>query len=298
MVIIYKNRGPMFQKIGLAFKPKQTNAKTEKTRTAVSLIAETVNVLREQEDLSPNNQLVTDYLSALVKTLQESVENGFSNDLINDPDLLRQAPELRALCGFAECEMEKYWARQFIDEFNQNQRCLKKGDLQKFWYQAEYESLCKAEWEIISNTGNQEKIEQICFMGSGALPLTAILAAYEYPELKIKCVDIDKEACDLSKDLIAALGLTDRIEVVNQTAQEYKPSPKELIICASLLINKSGVYEMLFENGAEFMMVRDAESVYQFLYEPAQTPPEQFERLAQTQKTEKHINTSILYRIK
>lgn len=297
MIIIYKE-WRMFRKTALALKKRADHKLNTQTKKACDLIEVVVGVLRQQDDLSPNNQLVTEHLTKLVETLQDSVANGYSDQLISDLTLLDKASELSALCGSAECEMEKFWAKEFISHADKLGKPLQKGDLKKFWYQAEYESLCRAEWDIISSCNLKDEINQICFMGSGALPLTAILAAYDSPNLKIKCVDFDKEACELSKQLIEALGLSNQIEVINQAALDYQPSKKELIICASLLVNKAGVYEDLLQKGADYMMVRDAEGVYQFLYEPAQKPSKDFEKLAQTTKTDTHINTSILYRIK
>ncbi len=50
---------------------------------------------------------------------------------------------------------------------------------------------------------------RVVLLGSGALPLTAILLAKAAPELSIQCVDRDPEACELAFQLMERLHLAE-----------------------------------------------------------------------------------------
>lgn len=268
----------------------------EDVQKTVVLIKAATKILSQQTDLSPDNALVTQYLTAVVKALEISMEQGYADDVINNPCLAYEQTVLPSLSGAAECEMEKYWARDFIKQSQDEKRALQKGDLQRFWYQAEYEALCEAEWNLIDKY--RDEIDSLCFLGSGALPLTGILAAMKDPSLSVTCVDADPWACELSRELIAALGLSDQITVKQQFASDYKPNEKEVVICASLLVNKDGVYDAMVANGVQHLIVRDCEGVYKFLYEEASTPPEDYQFIEKTPPSSEHINTSLYYRLK
>jgi hypothetical protein len=105
---------------------------------------------------------------------------------------------------------------------------------------------------------------------------------------------MDPEACELSRQLIAKLGLSDAIEIRCMDALTYQPEENELIICASLLQGGDTVYQRL-QNISCSLMVRDAEGAYQFLYKPAQLPKKGFRKIAKTIPNAKRINTTHYY---
>lgn len=247
---------------------------------AVSAIRQSYQVLTQEKNLSPENDRVTHSLTHLVRTLTRCQSPELSKFLLDTPDLAQERAHLPILCGQAECEMEKYWARHLIGR----PVC----DLAEFWYFPEYTELCSAELDLFKT---RHKFDQISFLGSGALPLTAFLLARHCPDTKIVCVDMDEEACGLSEKLSRKLGLQGQVDVNCMDALKYAPVQNELVICASLLQGREQIYRNLYNHDGA-LIVRDSEGPYQYLYKAAELPMPRFREIAKTTINPKRINTS------
>jgi hypothetical protein len=201
---------------------------------------------------------------------------------------LREARKgLPSLCGRAECEMERFWAERLLAK-----PALALRHLEEFWYYENYKALWTLERALLGNT----PIRRLVFLGSGPLPLTAVMAAGEPLIGGIACVDHDETACRLSGQLIQALGLSHRITVHRSSAHAFAFEPDDLVICASLIAGKAELYERLFGRRVARFLVRDAEGAYCYLYEPSQLPNlAQFEGVAKTIPTPQCINTTWLF---
>lgn len=246
---------------------------------AVSAIRQSYRVLTEEQNLSPENSRVTDCLTNLVRTLTRCQSPELSRFLLNTPELATEREFLPVLCGQAECEMEKYWARHLISR----PVC----DLAEFWYFPEYTELCSAELELFKT----RKFDRISFLGAGALPLTAFLLARHCPDSTIACIDYDTEACDLSDKLSRKLGLGQQVEIACMDALKYTPTQNELVICASLLQGREQIYKNLHDHDGA-LIVRDSEGPYQYLYKAAELPMPRFREVSKTTINAKRINTS------
>lgn len=238
--------------------------------------------LARQRDLSPNNPEVNACLGCLVATLRSWQVRGFGEDLTGRPDLAEVASELPRLCAIAECEMEKWWCRKILAS-----ECPGAQALQAFWYLDEYEALHRAELELLGD----RRTDRFAFLGSGALPVTAILIARDCARTRITCVDCDGEACELAERLIALLGLSASIEIASIDAEDYPSEPDETIICASLL-RAPGLFAKLRDRRAHRLIIRDAEGPYRFCYRPAMLPGRDFVERAKSPVSSARINTS------
>jgi hypothetical protein len=248
-------------------------------KQAVHAIQQSYDLLSGEQDLSPKNEAVTRSLTALVRTLTQCQSPELTSFLLTTPELERARRQLPDLCGQAECEMEKYWARRFIAG---NAR-----DLEEFWYFPEYKELCRAETALFENYS----FDRISFLGSGALPMTAFFLAQQYPDLPIVCVDYDPEACDLAQQLCDKLGLGDRVTIKCMDATKYQPVRNELAVCASLLEEKEAIYNRLDKYNCA-LIVRDSEGPYRYLYKAAVLPEACFREVSKTEINARRINTS------
>jgi hypothetical protein len=255
---------------------------SELKKQAVETIRRSYELLSREQDLSPENQQVNEHLTDLVRTLTRCQSAEVSDYLLETPELSTERERLPGLCGRAECEMEKYWARHLIS--------CSVCDVSKFWYYAEYQELCRAEKALFAG----RDFGSISFLGSGALPLTAFLLARHFPGTRIICVDYDAEACDLAEQLSRKLGIAKDVEVRCMDALQYAPREHELVICASLLQGRESVYRRLKTMQCA-LMVRDSEGAYQFLYKPAELPAAGFRQIAKTEMDPRRINTSRYY---
>ncbi len=249
---------------------------------AVAFLTTTYRTLARQQDLSPNNAEVNSCLGALVSTLRAWQAAGFGAALCDHPDLAGVAAGLPQLCAAAEAEMERWWCRKILAS-----PCPGAQSLAAFWYLDEYRDLCRSELALLGG----RRAERFAFLGSGALPLTAILLAQSEPDICIGCVDRDDDACDLAERLIALLGLGDRVSVTCADAADHRPASGETIICASLL-NAPGLYARLHERRAERLLIRDAEGPYRFCYRQAPLPDTGFVERAKSPVSTRRINTS------
>lgn len=249
---------------------------------AVAFLIATHRTLARQQDLSPNNPEVNTCLGALVATLRAWQEAGFGAELCGDPDLADVAAGLPRLCGAAEAAMEKWWCRKILAS-----PCAGAQALAAFWYLDEYRALCRSEIALLGD----RPAERFAFLGSGALPVTAILLAQSPPGIRVECVDCDGEACELAARLIALLGFGHRVAVAEGDARDYRPGPGEAVICASLL-DAPGLYPRLAELRTERLLIRDAEGIYRFCYRPAPLPDSGFVERAKSPVSARCINTS------
>ena len=249
---------------------------------AIAFLKATHRTLAEQEDLSPNNPEVNNCLGALVATLRRWQAAGFGAELSGHPDLAEVAAGLPGLCGAAEGEMEKWWCRKILAS-----PCPGAQALAAFWYLDEYRALCQSELALLGG----RSAEHFAFLGSGALPLTAILLAQSGPGICVQCVDWDGEACELAARLIALLGLGNRVDVTEGDARDFRPPSGQTLICASLL-HAPGLYARLAEARAERLVIRDAEGAYRFCYRPAALPGDGFVERGKSPISTRRINTS------
>ena len=258
-------------------------APTDLQQNATLAIQDSYAVLSSEQDLSPHNPRITTSLTKLVSTLTQCQCPVMCEYLLTTSLLETERNQLPGLCGEAECEMEKYWARKLI--------AAHQPDLNDFWYIAEYKALCDAETNMIAG----RLFNRISFLGAGALPLTAFFLAQNAPQAKIICVDYDAEACDLSAQLTRKIGLSDRIEIQQKDAAVYQPAENELVICASLLQNSQAVYANLEKRPDCDLLIRDAEGSYRFLYRQARLPSTSFRQVCKTAVDSRRINTSRYY---
>src|SRR5262249_24551791 len=154
-------------------------------------------------------------------------------------------------------EMERFWVERLLAR-----RRLTLKDLEEFWYYGNYEGL----WALEQMLLGQDFIPRLVFLGSGPLPLTAVMAAFVQTIEKILCVDCDDAACELSSKLLQALGLESRVTIHRASAQSFDFSPHDLVICASLMEGKARLYDRLLRRGVAKFMVRDVEGAYRYLY--------------------------------
>ena len=255
---------------------------SELKRHAVDTIRRSYKLLSREQDLSPSNALVNEQLTDLVRTLTRCQTPAISEYLLSTPELTVEREQLPGLCGMAECEMEKFWARHLVTCTN----C----DMTKFWYYPEYQELCRAEKALFDT----RTFDTISFLGAGALPLTAFLLARKMPGTKVTCIDFDAEACDLAQQLSRKLGIANDVDIRCMDALQYAPRDQELVICASLLQGREEIYKRLQDRRCA-MIVRDSEGAYQFLYKAAELPEAGFRQVAKTSVDPRRINTSRYY---
>jgi hypothetical protein len=252
---------------------------------AISFINQVHETLSDQTDLSPNNPTVTQWAKRFVEFLGATYLEDWANHLPDSPELARATAHLPVLCGRAECQMEKWWCRRFLASHDTSF-----DRLAEFWYFENYRSLVNAELALLGPAVGTRAV----FLGSGALPLTAVLLAKLLPGLRVQCVDSDPEACELSGALIRRLGIEDRTTIIEGRAQEVQFQSGDAVICASLL-QAPMLYDALATNGVKTVVIRDVEGLFRLCYKPASAPPIGYCAGGRTAACSSRINISRLF---
>ena len=272
-----------------AKKPKAQRSQEDSVTRTLSLredfikaINDSYKLLSTARDLSPDNEAVAKSIMNLRQILTECVSPEMTKFLLTAPELKEARKNLPELCGRAECETEKHWARTLLAQ----PAC----DITEFLYYPKYKALCSGEFDLF----RQYSFNRISFLGSGAMPMTAFMLAHMHPNVPIVCVDSDEEACNLSRQLCEKLGLQNRMTILHMKAIDYIPVKNELVFCAALLEGKKEIYEHL-DKYSSALIVRDAEGPYQFLYKAAEVPKAHFRQVAKTELNTRRDATSRFY---
>jgi len=252
---------------------------------AIKFINRVHETLSDQTDLSPNNPIVTRWATRFVEFLAATYLEDWAKHLPDTPERAKATAHLPVLCGRAECQMEKWWCRRLIAS-----RDISFNSLAEFWYFENYRSLVNAELALLGPALGRRAL----FLGSGALPLTAVLLARLVPELRVQCVDNDPEACELSRALIRKLGMEDRTTIMEGRAEEVAFQSSDLVICASLL-QAPMLYDALARNGVRTVIIRDAEGLFRLCYKPAAVLPIGYCPGGRTTACSSRINISRLF---
>lgn len=222
------------------------------------IIANVVNafkILENSDDLSPNNPVINKVLGSLVKTLSHDHMISSDSNILDDDRIKKIHGKLLEKLSISESEMEKFWAKIFINKEN-----LKLDDLQSFWYWNNYQEIIDYEIKHIDNSNTD-----IAFLGSGPLPLSPIIM-YLKTGKNITCIDNDREACELSQKIIDKLGLNHKIKIVNQDAIDHKYSKYDLVFIASLIPNKEDLVHKISKNSNPDIAIRSCEKLHRILY--------------------------------
>jgi nicotianamine synthase len=151
--------------------------------------------LKQQKSLQPNstvNSLFTD----LVASVQRHDAMHYQ-DIIHQYDLHCLAEDTQCLCSAGEYALELYWSEKIIHAKHP------RAALEQFPYFDNYQQLVALESQTIKSVVQPEKI---LFIGSGPLPLTAILLAQNY-SWYIDCMDRDTSAYNYGTAVSQALAV-------------------------------------------------------------------------------------------
>lgn len=152
------------------------------------------------DDYRPSEE-VNNLFSSLVANVIDPLEEGMLSD--------KKCACLQKICSHAEYEMEVYWAKKIIEG----------GEITDFPYYKNYKDLTRLEWGVFDFCLEHEN-HNVLFVGSGPLPMTAIMLAMEH-NIGSTLVDNDPVAVDLSRSVIKKLGLDNMISVIHADAKDF-----------------------------------------------------------------------------
>lgn len=177
------------------FHDKERNLESLLEGELVQTIKSIFHALSSKRDLSPNedtNSLFR-YLIHIVSSGNPNI-NGVVESLQKDGTL----QGLIKLNCRGEIELERYWANRIIEGGN---------NLIQFPYYGNYVILTRFELEQMQKYMGLDG-KRLLFVGSGALPFTAMMFKQQQPSLDVRCIDKDAEFVRLSGALLSKLGIS------------------------------------------------------------------------------------------
>ncbi len=180
---------------------------------------------------------------------------------------------LRQLCAAGEFRLERCWARRIAAAADPA------GELRAFPYLDNYRALAALEVQSLSGllaagAGAGRALARVCVLGSGPLPLTALLLARGLGA-SVEAVDRDAEATALARAVLRRLPGGRRVLVCSGEAADFAGvSSADLVVLAALVgvdpVEKQGVLARVADQmrpGA-VLLVRSAHRLRTLLYPP------------------------------
>lgn len=182
------------------------------------------NLIADAENISPYrpNQEVNQFFWSLYQ-LAKDWDHYLSSE-IYQTNLLKK---LNKICSDAEAQMEHHRADRILASSDAS------AELMNFPYRKNYQDLASLEYHLACS--QLSNLKKVLFVGSGALPLTAIILA-QNRGICSTLVDIDEKAVQSSSLLIQKLGLQEYIKIVHSDFLNFTSDEVyDVIFLASLL---------------------------------------------------------------
>ena len=123
--------------------------------------------------------------------------------VLNNPELAAVAGRLRWLCSAGEYRLERFWAGRIATADDADL------ELRSFPYLVNYRALVALEMGTVTGLLARPP-NRACVLGSGPLPLTALLMAGRL-DCAVDAVDLEPEATGLARDVLHRLPGGDRV---------------------------------------------------------------------------------------
>jgi nicotianamine synthase len=149
-------------------------------------------------DLRPGAR-VDRAFARLVRLVVET-DPALSAAVLEQPEVRAMAPRLRLLCLRGEYELELAWAGRVVAAPAPH------VELEHFPYVENYRRLCEIEAASLGRVAPGRRLDNVAVVGSGPLPLTALLLAQGAPGATVDAIDRDPVATAAARMLAATLG--------------------------------------------------------------------------------------------
>ncbi len=245
-----------------------------------------------ETDLSPRNPRINRALRALVDGVLAARSIDAAAAVLADPGLQALRGGLLEKLAVAEGEMERHWGEML---------CARAGlaavDLTELVYWDCYRHLVAGELCCLPPLSDLAKGQRICFVGAGALPLSAILV-HVRTGVEVTCIDVDPHACRIARELCDRLGLAG-IAVRCAHGAEWDYERSRVVLVASLVSEKAEVVAQVRKVcPAALIALRSAEGLSTLLYDPVDEPALEAmgcTLLGRTGYNPRAINTTLFY---
>lgn len=200
----------------------------EKKEIIFDLISIHENFLRAKK-LTPSPNINSSF-SKLV-TLVDATSKSNSKKILIDKKIHSLKKDFLRFSSQGESELEFFWAHKIIKSKNPHNTLL------EFPYLKNYKDLVNFETEHLTKVGLYTK-KSILFIGSGPLPLSPIFMAKKY-NVSIDTIDIDKNACTISRKILNVLKINQKINIYNEDVFNITDFSNYDVIFVAALVGKT-----------------------------------------------------------
>lgn len=116
-----------------------------------------------------------------------------------------------------------------------------------------------------------KKDNHVLFIGSGPLPISAILVN-KFTSCQVVCVEKNKNRATISCQVLDSLGLSEKIKVINDNGKKLKENNCSVVIIALLAKPKSDILDNIFKKTmtGTRIVCRTSDGARQAFYEPTE----------------------------
>lgn len=268
---------------------------TAEARPVVDEVLTLYRALADCTDLAPGP--VTDALFSRLVTLAIAARtDAVATAVLGDPAVAEVVDDLRALCARGEAAMERCWAHRITSAADPA------AELARFPYRDNYRDLTRLEVHAVAGHLPHPP-RRMLFVGSGPLPLTALMLARHHG-VEVVGLDLDPEAAALGADVARALGVDGvRFDVGDVLGTDDLGGYDAVCLAALVGLDAATKARVLGHVRARLapgalVLVRSAHSLRGLLY-PAVTPGELagLELLAVVHPFTDVVNSVVLARV-
>jgi nicotianamine synthase len=185
--------------------------------------------------------------------------------VLADPRVEAVLPRLRALCADGEYRLERAWARRVS---------VAPEDLALFPYLDNYQDLTALEVHAVAGLRRGAGVPRVCVLGSGPLPLTALLTARTLGG-RVDAVDVSGEATELAAAVLERLPGGDLVRVHRADARSSADVEEADVVVLAALVGLDaaekraviGAVADRMRSGA-VLVVRSAHRLRTLIYPP------------------------------
>jgi hypothetical protein len=193
-----------------------------------------------------------------IETLEETLFALDDHGLLASMFLSSLSSAQIALQRVAYCQWETELERRFVHGLTSS------STIDDYALAARFRRLLTREVDLLGG-----RPERLLFIGSGPLPISAILA-HEYLRVPVDCVDVDTVAVTESRRLLASLHLSDAVHVMQADGAGIDADRYDAILIALLAKPKNQILASLAGSARPDCKVvcRTSEGLREIVYEP------------------------------
>lgn len=145
------------------------------------------------------------------------------------------APEVLSRLNTAYCKWETELEYRFAHRLIEG-----KVEISEYLLYERFDKLVRRELSLVQS----HPPKQILFIGSGPFPISAIHMHFQTGK-RVDCVDSNREAVEISRQVMKKAGLTDSVRMFWDRGEEYSPADYDLVLVALLAKPKRAILKHL-----------------------------------------------------